>query len=308
MLLGVAQRLLGVLAAGDVVDHRNGVQRLARGVALQGDRERDPYDAAVLSQVALLEAHRVDLAHLELAARAIGHVAVLGMRDLLDRHADQLALGVADDFAQARVHAQEHAVEADMRQPRAGELERAPKARLAFGEGLLRGLALGDVVVDRDLVLRLALGVALHDHGEVHPDGGAVLLQIALLEAHFVDLAGVQARALLVDDVGVVGMRDVLAAQLDHLVLGIAEDLAEAPVDADEAPVHRDVREPRARELEGAAEALLALAQGLDVKDLRGRFLGFVSLSLFCLSQLGRHGGGFYPLAPAPGPAVCPLP
>ena len=64
-------------------------------------------------------------------------------------------------------------------------------------------------------------------------------------------------------------MRDVLAAQLEELLLGVAQDLAQAPVDPDEAPVHPDVREPRAGELEGAAKALLALAQSLEIDGLR---------------------------------------
>src|SRR5574341_1244391 len=124
------------------------------------------------------------------------------------------------------------------------------------------GVALrGDVVEDRDFVERLARRVALDRHGEFHPHDGTVLPQIALLDAHRVDLARVEPRALRVDDVEVVGMRDLPADEPEQLVLRIAEDLAQPSVDADEAPVEADVRHARGGELERAPVALLALLE-----------------------------------------------
>src|SRR5260221_9081545 len=76
-----------------------------------------------------------------------------------------------------------------------------------------------------------------------------------------VDLAAIHLGALLVDDVEVSLMRDLPAGHADQLVLRIAEDLAQAAVDADELAVKPYVRYARAGELEGSPVALLALAQ-----------------------------------------------
>jgi hypothetical protein len=56
-------------------------------------------------------------------------------------------------------------------------------------------------------------------------------------------------------------VRNLAAGELEELLFRIAEDLAQAAVHADEAPVHADVRHARAGELEGAAKARLALLQ-----------------------------------------------
>src|SRR5207302_6106761 len=101
----------------------------------------------------------------------------------------------------------------------------------------------------------------LDHHRERYPDDRAVLAQVALLDEHRVDLPGIQAGALRIDHLDVVGMRDLSAREAQELVLGIAEDLAQAPVHPDKAAVHPDVGDPGARQLEGAPEALLALAQ-----------------------------------------------
>src|SRR2546425_1266810 len=106
------------------------------------------------------------------------------MRDLPSGHADQLVLRIAEDLAQAAVDADELAVEADVRDPRAGELEGAPVALLALAQRRVGLLARGDVLEHRDGVERLASGVALHGDGDVGPYRRAVLAQIALLESH----------------------------------------------------------------------------------------------------------------------------
>src|ERR1043165_4339011 len=67
-------------------------------------------------------------------------------------------------------------------------------------------------------------------------------------------------------------MRDLPPGHAHQLVLRIAEDLAQAAVDADELAVEADVRHARARQLEGAPVALLALPQRL----LRAPALGHV--------------------------------
>src|SRR5262249_50411199 len=140
---------------------------------------------------------------------------------------------------------------------------------------------------------------ALEHHREMHPDDRAVLPDVALFEAHRVDLARVQARALLVDDLGILGVRDVLAAQPEELVLRVAEDLAQAAVDPDEAPVRADMREPGAGQLECAAKALFALAQ-------RGEIVGLGERRLE-RSDLGGHSRGFYPRGRARGLLKLPV-
>ena len=80
LLVRLAQRRLGVLAFGDVVEHRDRVKRPALGVALHRDRDVHPDQPAVLAEVALVEARRLDLAGEEACARPVGEVAVLGMR------------------------------------------------------------------------------------------------------------------------------------------------------------------------------------------------------------------------------------
>src|SRR5262245_64141823 len=65
-------------------------------------------------------------------------------------------------------------------------------------------------------------------------------------------------------------MRDLPPGAPDQLLARIAEDLAQPPVDAHEAPVVPDVLPARAGELEGVAEARLALAQARLGVVLRG--------------------------------------
>src|SRR5207237_8021237 len=92
--------------------------------------------------VALLEARGGELAVAPACALGVGEVAVLGMRDLLDRFADELALGVAEDLGQAPVELQKAPAEIDVRDARAGELESLAKARLRGAQRLL-GVSLG---------------------------------------------------------------------------------------------------------------------------------------------------------------------
>src|SRR5207247_6855156 len=75
----------------------------------------------------------------------MGRVAVLGMRDLLHRAADQLLLAVAQDLAQAAVHLHEAAAEIDVGDAGGRELESLPVERLARAQRDLRMALLGDV-------------------------------------------------------------------------------------------------------------------------------------------------------------------
>jgi hypothetical protein len=141
----LAQRLFSVLARGDVVEHRDRVERLPGCVALHGDGDLHPDGRAVLAPIALLHAQGVDLSRHELCAPLVDGVAILGVRDVLRRHADELGLAVAEHLAQAPIHAHEAAVEADLRKPRACELENAPVALLVQAKRDVDVFPLGDV-------------------------------------------------------------------------------------------------------------------------------------------------------------------
>ncbi len=104
-----------------------------------------PYRAAVLTHIALLDLDRFDFAFVEEAPALIHRVAILGMRELLHRHADQLAFVIGEHLAQALVDVHEAPIQSDLRQPGTGELERAAVAFLALAQ---RGLGVplrGDV-------------------------------------------------------------------------------------------------------------------------------------------------------------------
>src|SRR5439155_688308 len=143
---------------------------------------------------------------------------------------------------------------------------RALEFRFRF---LARGDVRADAAVAGEAAARVEDRLAAHRDparaaGRVlalHLELAERLLARALLDSHVVDLAVVELLALLVDDVEILGMRDLPPGHADQLVLRIAEDLAQAAVDADELAVEADVRDPRAGELEGAPVALLALAQ-----------------------------------------------
>src|SRR4051812_3309979 len=276
LLVRHVQGGLGLLARADVVEDGDLVERAAGAVALDRHAEVDPHRGAVLAHVALLDVHRRDFARVQARALRVDDVEVLGMRDLASGAADQLVLRVAHDLAQAPVDAQELAVQADVRDARAGELEGAPVALLAFVQARFGVLALGDVVEHRDLVERLAVRAARERDRQGHPYRLPVLAHVALLEARHVQLARAHPRALPVGEVAVLGMRDLLDRAADELAFGVAEDRAQAAVDAHEAPLQVDVRDAGGGELEGLAEARLALAQGVlgvaprgDVGDRR---------------------------------------
>ena len=143
---------------------------------------------------------------------------------------------------------------------------------LARAQRRLDVLALGVVVEHRDLVQRFALGVAHQRDGEMDPDRRAVLAQIALLEPRRLQFARAHAGARGIGLVAVLGMREFLHRAPDQLLVGIAENRAQAAVDAQEASVHVHVSDARAGELEGQAEARLAFSQRLlrllDLRDV----------------------------------------
>src|SRR5690349_7299669 len=109
-------------------------------------------------------------------------------------------------------------------------------ARLA---GVLGELKLGAVVKQSDEAPRGTGTVPEHRARDAHPDGGAVLAQIAL----FVDTRLGQGREKLLpkilDRLQIVCVRDVLDSFLQELVLVVAEQAAQRFVYAQEAAVRR---------------------------------------------------------------------
>src|SRR5438270_4596215 len=109
--------------------------------------------------------------------------------------------------AGALPHAARHEREAEagvlLPIPVGGHLRQAAEALLALAERALRVLALGDVVEDRDLVLRRAVGGANQRDREVHPHRAAVPTEVALLEVRRFELTRPHALALVVRDVAV---------------------------------------------------------------------------------------------------------
>src|SRR5205085_1424011 len=87
-LATAAASLLGPLAAAERRARAELVERLARGATRERECEADPDDAAVLAQIALLHAR------VHVGMPLVGSLALIRMRDLLDRAADQLVLAV----------------------------------------------------------------------------------------------------------------------------------------------------------------------------------------------------------------------
>ena len=141
------------------------------------------------------------------------------------------------------------------------QLHQAAKTLLALLQRQLGLPARRDVLHDRDVVQRAPCGVALHRDREVHPHGGAVLAEIALLDRERINLAGAQPGAHRVGDVLVVGVRDLLDRKVEHLLAAVAEKLAHPRVHVQVAPGVVDVGDADRRQLDRRCVALLALAQ-----------------------------------------------
>src|SRR3989454_1769284 len=263
-LFALAQSRLGLLARRDVVEKRDLVLRLAGGAALDHHGERYPDDRAVLAQVALLDAHRIDLPGIQAGALRVDHVDVLGMRDLPAREAQQLVLGIARHFAQAPVDPDKAPVHADVRDPRPRQLEGAPEPLLALAQRSRGALRLGDVLHHRDEVARLAAPAAHQRARDSHPDARAVLAQQLLL-AQFApgDFAGDEPAAEI-EGLGEAFRRvDVAQAHRRQLLLRVAENLAVPVVDPQVTQVKRQQRDTNRGLIERRPEHLLAFAQRL---------------------------------------------
>jgi hypothetical protein len=146
-LLARTQRLLGLLAVVDVLDHVDEVLGCAVHVAHHGGHEVDPHERAVLADVALLRSIGVHLARLEPAQRVQVGVDRVGGRDVRERQRDQLVARVAEDVAQAVVDAHPPAVQGHLRHADGGLVEHRTEPRLALAQLVVDALPFR--VVDR---------------------------------------------------------------------------------------------------------------------------------------------------------------
>ena len=224
------QRRLGLLALGDVLEHRDGEARLSLLVADHRGGERHPDRAAVAPDDAMLGAAVLDPAFGQLAPDArrllalflvdeVGDDAAAQLLELIAEHLDEGAVGVGDPTG--RVEADD----ADQRR-----FEDGAEAILALDQRLLGAAALGDVAEVDDDGGHFGVGQA------VDPDG---LEMAELAVAVQAAIAGAERDPGLAQDVGeepagvvaVVGMQVVEEVPAGEL----------APVEAEE-PLDRRAR------------------------------------------------------------------
>ncbi len=186
--LRLLEAFLGQLALGDV-EHHPLEQRVA--VVVASDRDRlvpDPHLATLARPHPVFgaEGRLAVLARRPLREDALQVIGVdqgrpeLGIPELVGRVAEQL-LHLRADVGRGRLAA------AVRRVPGVGDrrdaFDQRPVARLRLGEVLFGVLAFGDVVLDTLRQRRAALAVAFdRDRLLVHPDDGAVLADVAVLD------------------------------------------------------------------------------------------------------------------------------
>ncbi len=142
-----------------------------------------------------------------------------------------------------------------------GAVGHRPEARLALAERLLRRPAPGEVVDLPDDVEGRAVLAADDRERQLRVQDAPVPVAVSLLEE------GVRCRALRERpherraDRVVLGDRELVEVVPDELAVGVAEELAERAVHAQEDPVETGQRAAHVRVLEGRAEPLLALAE-----------------------------------------------
>ncbi len=146
--LARAQRLLGELALGDVLDLRDEVPRLAVHVADERRAEETPDGVAALVPVALLEMVRLR-ATVECRARALDRRRdVVRMRQHLESLLEHLGFVVAHHVAERAVHLRDPSVSADEDDAGGRRVERGPEALLALAQCPRRVHAIGHVAGD----------------------------------------------------------------------------------------------------------------------------------------------------------------
>lgn len=150
-------------------------------------------------------------------------------------------------------------------------LQNAAQAQLAAAQAVFHLLAFGDVLHHGDVKAGRLARRPHRRHGEVHPQGVAILMEIALFHVVLGYFAGFQALQAGQVHHQVFGVADALKIGLAHLRHRVADDVGIFLIDAHKTPGLRvDLRHSHGRLPENGAETLFALAPGI-VRHLRLR-------------------------------------
>jgi hypothetical protein len=144
------------------------------------------------------------------------------------------------------------------------------ETRFAFVQLFQSAHAFGHVFHSCDGKLRLALGIAHHKHGQVTPQGVALLVDEALVQTIVIELAGQQ--TVIQIDIGavIVRVRDVVARQLSQFIGAVAHHLLKARIWLDELSLQVFDNNAQCRMLENTAKAGFALLHGALIALLLG--------------------------------------
>ncbi len=152
----------------------------------------------------------------------------------------------------------------------AGRLRRLLRLLQLF----VKPLAVRDVLDDLDAIVGFSRRLDLERDGHVGPDEGAVFADETFLHTvtgGFTPLQGVKFSEVIRQILGVRYLRERLPDQLSR---GVAEDLADSLVEAQEMAAEVLMGDADSRVLEGATEALLAFPQRFLDPLVRGDVLG----------------------------------
>ena len=257
------------LAQRDVLHHRDQEERLARGTA---HGRGDGVAPHVLAGARVPELGLV-FGRLTAGQRAQGPmVAVVAVHQAHELGAHQAVLGAPEHGLQSRVGLDDAAVQAEAGDADGGPVEDGAEATLALLARGLGLLALGDVLDHRVVELRFAVGVADQADGDVAPEAGAVLLQIAPLQAVAVDLAGAQPVEKLIVEVEVVGVDETAWSEAAQLGVGVPEELTAGPVHPGHPPVQLAAGDDHGRRVVDRAQGAFTGGQvGVEAGSLDGR-------------------------------------
>ena len=136
----------------------------------------------------------------------------------------------------------------------------AKSSRAGLDQGLLQALALGDVLDERDEMIRPALGIPLDRRGHGRPQARAILAEVAPVDRIGRPLAAEQPVRQLLDAGPILRVGEIHPGPPEQLFTGVAEEVAELLIDARPSAVDPHVRDADGRVLERPAEPLLALA------------------------------------------------
>lgn len=128
----VLQLLMLSFRVGDVLDLGDEVERRTFLVAHQRDREEDPDNPPGRREVTLLDLVGPDLAEDELIEVTQVEIQIIGVSDVLERHREELVLGIAGQLGDRGVHLPPCPVQLDDGLTDRGVLEGEPVSLLGL--------------------------------------------------------------------------------------------------------------------------------------------------------------------------------